>query len=191
VAYKIKPFSLPEDKQVSLAKKLAEKGKIITQSQVGHVVQEVMSAYTMDELFAPGGRTRFERDVQRNAKAKLGEFGIEVQSVMVVTLEMPANVKASLEEAHERAVQTESEAKALSRLHQVISQFTDKDMERLAELERLRMLGKNGVSMVMPMTYSLNSTPHPQTSPRITPPPSPTSVSLLTPEAIQANFAIN
>ena len=88
VAFKMKPLALPADKQASLAKKLAKKGIAITQSQVGHVVQEVMSAYTVDELFAPGGRTRFERDVQRHAKNKLGNFGIEVQSIMVVALEM-------------------------------------------------------------------------------------------------------
>jgi hypothetical protein len=38
----------------------------------------------------------------------------------------------------------------LARLQQVVSQFSEADMQRLMELERIHTLGQNGVTLVYP-----------------------------------------
>ena len=183
VTYKIEPLKLPAGKQKELGKKLAEKGSKTVRSQTGHFVQQVMSEYSINSLFAPGGRGRFERNARQATANKLDLMGVSVQSVMVKQINMPAHVQSALEDAHERAVQTRSEAEALAQLQQVVSKFSDSDMQRLAELERMRVLGKNGVSMVMPMGVSLLS-PHPKSA--VT-----ASTAILPADGVQPTFMVN
>ncbi|MCB0011765.1 MAG: hypothetical protein KDE34_07685, partial [Anaerolineales bacterium] len=42
----------------------------------------------------------------------------------------------------------------LARLHEVISQFSEADMQRLMELERIHKLGQNGVALLYPAAAS-------------------------------------
>jgi hypothetical protein len=81
---------------------------------------------------------------------RLAEAGFSFSRVMVGTIDMPRHVKAALEAAQERAVQIENEARSLARLHEVVSQFSEADMQRLMELERIHTLGQNGVTLMYP-----------------------------------------
>ncbi len=68
--------------------------------------------------------------------------------VHIVSIEMPEQIEKALEAAHERRLQTETAAAALESLRRVVTRYSDKDMERLAELERLRVLDGQGGSLV-------------------------------------------
>ncbi len=150
--FQIEPLSLSRDLQAKLALKLARKSRLMVQSHVNNCLQLVLSHYTIADLFAGGGRGRLERAVRQAAAEQLTPLGLAVQRVTIQEMELPAQVQSTLAAAHERAVQTESEALALAHLQKVISQFSDSDMQRLAELERLRVLGQHGVSLVYPLT---------------------------------------
>ena len=150
-AFQIEPLSLSRDLQAKLALKLARKSRLLVQAHVNNCLQLALSHYTIHELFAGGGRGRLERAVRQAAAERLGPLGMALQRVAIEEMEMPAQVQATLAAAHERAVQTESEALALAHLQKVISQFSDSDMQRLAELERLRVMGQHGVSLVYPL----------------------------------------
>ena len=149
--FQIEPQSLSRELQARLALKLARKNKIIVQSHVNNSLQLALSHYTIHDLFAGGERGRLERAVRQAAAEQLAISGITVQRVTIQEMELPAQVQSTLAAAHERAVQTESEARALAYLQKVISQFSDSDMQRLAELERLRVMGQHGVSLVYPL----------------------------------------
>jgi regulator of protease activity HflC (stomatin/prohibitin superfamily) len=78
----------------------------------------------------------------------LGPDQIPWYDVQILAIKMPERIEKALEMAHERRLQTETAVHALERLHEVVNKFDDKDMERLAELEKLRILDKDGGSMV-------------------------------------------
>jgi hypothetical protein len=74
-------------------------------------------------------------------------LGFEISRVMLGPVEMPPQVRMALAEAYEQQVRTEHEAQSLARLHQVISQFSEAEVQRLLELERIYKLGQNGVTL--------------------------------------------
>ncbi|MCB9445997.1 MAG: SPFH domain-containing protein [Ardenticatenaceae bacterium] len=78
----------------------------------------------------------------------LGPDEIPWYDVQITAIKMPERIEKALEVAHERRLQTETAVHALERLREVVSQFQDKDMERLAELEKLRILDKDNGSML-------------------------------------------
>ncbi|MCA9969028.1 MAG: hypothetical protein KC425_02375, partial [Anaerolineales bacterium] len=106
----------------------------------------------LDDLCQPGVHRRLERQVRQAAAERLAPFGIGVSRVMIGAIELPAHVRQALEAAQERRLQAEQEARALARLQQAVSQFSDTDMQRLLELERLHHMGQNGVTLVVPGT---------------------------------------
>lgn len=187
-SYTINPMALSRDIQSKLARKLATKSKLIVQTDVTNSLQHVFSNYTIQQLFDQGGRGRLERTVRQAATEELANAGIVLKKVMIPEVQMPADVQSTLTAAHEREVQTECEAQALSRLQKVISQFSESDMQRLAELERLRVLGQNGVSLIynmgiahsMPAQPSPSTTSHPQSTPiiRLRNHPKPTNLTV-------------
>lgn len=174
-AYVINPMGLSREIQTKLARKLATKSKLIVQSDITNSLQHVFSSYTIQQLFDQGGRGRLERAVRQAATEELAAVGIVLKKVMIPEVQMPADVQSTLTAAHEREVQTECEVQALSRLQKVISQFSESDMQRLAELERLRVLGQNGVSLIYNMGMAATmpaqpiplTIPHPESSPTI------------------------
>jgi hypothetical protein len=89
----------------------------------------------------------------------LGPDEVPWYDVQISAIKMPDRIEKALEIAYERRLQTETAAHALERLREVVQQFEDKDMERLAELERLRILDKDGGSMFHVMA-SLAQTIH-------------------------------
>lgn len=68
--------------------------------------------------------------------------------VQVYAIEMPRDIEEALEADHERRLQTKTAVTALENLQKVVEKYSDKDMERLAELERLRILDESGGSLV-------------------------------------------
>jgi regulator of protease activity HflC (stomatin/prohibitin superfamily) len=81
----------------------------------------------------------------------LGPDPIPWYDVQIVEIKMPPRIEKALEIDHERRLQTETAAHALERLREVVEQFSDEDMERLAELEKLRILDKDNGSMLRVM----------------------------------------
>jgi regulator of protease activity HflC (stomatin/prohibitin superfamily) len=146
--YLLEPFRL----QANLARNLAHKHELLLAREAAAALQQVMSVTPLQALLGSGGRGRLERDTRQAAAAELTGVGITLKRLRVVDVELPADVTATLIAAHERAVAAESQAAALARLQTVISAFSETDMQRLTELERLRLLGQNGLAYGWPPT---------------------------------------
>ena len=110
----------------------------------------LVNRYTVANLYRNGARSRIERELRDDCQERLRPFGLNVFRVMVIRIDLPAAVEAALEQAHERAVQAESDAFALERMGRVVVQFSDVEMERIFRLEQLRQLGRNGVAVQIP-----------------------------------------
>lgn len=155
MAYTLNPFKAPTDTHAKLALNLP-KATQVAQKHVNNCLQHILDDYTIDQLCEPGAHKRLEREVRQMAAERLAGQGFEVTRVMIDSVELPAHVRTVLEAAHERQIQTENEAKALSRMQAVISQFSEADMQRLMELERIYKMGQNGVTLM----YSPMSDPN-------------------------------
>jgi regulator of protease activity HflC (stomatin/prohibitin superfamily) len=87
---------------------------------------------------------RLENEFKEEASKRLSAFGIEVLRVMVLSVRLPHEVQAAIETAKKRELIAESDARALELLKQALKEFDEKDMHRLTELERLRVIGQSG-----------------------------------------------
>lgn len=148
VAYKLNPFRIPSSSRPKLARSLPRKANTIARNHINNCIRHVVGDYPVEALSQPGMIKRLEREVRQLTAARLADLGFEISRVMLGAIEMPRPVRAALSEAYEQQLRTEHEAHSLARLHQVISQFSEADVQRLLELERIYKLGKNGVTMM-------------------------------------------
>jgi hypothetical protein len=167
LAYNLNPFKIESKSRPKLASKLPHKADLIAVKHMNNCLRHIVGEYTIDELCQPGVHKRLERKVRQLAAERLASLGFELSRVMIGAIEMPAHVKTALEAAQERAWQTANEVKALQQLQQVVSQFSDADMQRLIELERIHVLGQNGVALMYPTAVSANNS-NDQTTPAYT-----------------------
>lgn len=150
VNFDMDPFQIKASARPKLARNLPKKANSIVTKHLNNCLRHVIGDMTIDQLCEPGATRRLERAVRQQLTTRLSEAGFSFSRVMVGAIDMPRHVKAALEAAQERAVQTENEARSLARLQEVVSQFSEADMQRLMELERIHTLGQNGVTLVYP-----------------------------------------
>jgi regulator of protease activity HflC (stomatin/prohibitin superfamily) len=148
--YEIDPFQIKTSARPKLARNLPKKATSIVTKHLNNCLRHVIGEMTLDQLCEPGATRRLERAVRQQMAARLVDAGFSFSRIMVGAIDMPRHVKAALEAVQERAVQTENEARSLARLQEVISQFSEADMQRLMELERIHTLGQNGVTLLYP-----------------------------------------
>ncbi|HEX6383583.1 MAG TPA: SPFH domain-containing protein [Anaerolineae bacterium] len=128
----------------------------LLRGHVNNCLARVISRHTVETLSDEGARRRLERELRDEVVGRLRPFGIEVFRIMVTGVDLPHPVQEALEAAHERELYASSEARSLERLQQAVSHFSEEDMQRLAELKRIHMLGRNGVALPIPMVWPIN-----------------------------------
>jgi len=150
VNYDIDPFQIKASARPKLARNLPQKADSIVSKHLNNCLRHVIGEITIDQLCEPGATKRLERAVRQLLAARLFDAGFSFSRVMVGAIDMPGHVKVALEAVQERALQTENDVRSLARLQQVVSQFSEADMQRLMELERIHALGQNGVTLMVP-----------------------------------------
>ena len=148
IAYNLNPFRISPEKRPKLARTLPEKSGKLAVTHVNNILRHIISEYTIDQLIEPGIQRRLERQVRQQVAERLSSLGFEISRVMIGAIDMPEEVKQALASAHQRKLQAENEAQTLEKLQQVVSQFSEADMQRLIELERIHALGQNGVTLM-------------------------------------------
>ena len=148
--YSIEPNKIAGKNLPKMARALGGKLDGMVQKRVTASLQHIVGEITTQEITAQGAIKRLERQVKQLCRAKLDDKGVKINEIVIESIQLPKHVRESLEAAHERELFAEQEARILERLHQVIGSFTDQEMERLIELERIQTLGRNGVTMMYP-----------------------------------------
>jgi regulator of protease activity HflC (stomatin/prohibitin superfamily) len=148
LAYNIDPFQIKPESQAKLARTLPRKSGKVAAKHVNNVIRHIIGQNRIEDLHVPGVQNRLEREIRQQVTARLSKLGFKISRVMIGAIIVPPQVQAALESAHEQRLQTEQEALALERLHQVISRFSEADMQRLMELERIQKMGRNGVALM-------------------------------------------
>lgn len=157
VSYSLKPERINPADAPKLARSLPLKSGAIVTKHINHIIHLVLDRYKIADLIQSGAQTRLEREIRLQLRARLDKLGIDVSRVMLDGIHLPHKVRESLAAAHEREMRIESEARGLERLHSVINRFSDADMARLIEIERIQLLGQNGVTMLYPAEAQLGN----------------------------------
>lgn len=156
--YTLDPFQISPALRPKLARTLPKKSAKVAGNHINNVLRHIVGQYSIADLYEAGVQNRLERHIRQQATVRLAQLGFNISRVMIGAVEMPPQVRTALESALEQRLQTEQEVMALERLHQVISRFSEADMHRLMELERIQKLGQNGVTyLYTPPTASPNS----------------------------------
>jgi regulator of protease activity HflC (stomatin/prohibitin superfamily) len=152
LAFSLDPLRVPASNQAKIARLLSKKTAVTAQKHLANTLHHIIGSYTIEQLTLPGAHQKFEEEVLRQITRRLSPLGYDISRVMIGAIDMPPHVKAALETAHEQAMQRELEARSLARLQQVISGFSDADMQRLIELERIHK-GQSGVILPYPTLF--------------------------------------
>ncbi len=150
LSYNLNPLKATAVSWPKLARSLPHKSAVIAQKFVNNTLQHIIGDFTIEHLTQPGSHKRLERQVKQEVAQRLANLGFEISSVMIGAIEMPPHVKKALETAQQQKLQMETEASGLARMQQVISQFSEADMQRLMEMERIYKMGQNGVTLMYP-----------------------------------------
>ena len=148
ISYNLNPFRISPENRPKLARNLPQKSGKIVQKHTNNILRHIISEYNIEALTQPGMQRKLERQVRQQVAERLSSAGFEISRVMIGAIEMPPQVTDALADALKRQLQADNEARALSRLQSVVSQFSENDMQRLIELERIHMLGQNGVTLM-------------------------------------------
>jgi hypothetical protein len=149
VTYKLEPQQIAAHLRSTMARALPQHSDNMVRSHGNNCMARVISELPVSTLADKGSRGHLERTVREELVKRVRPFGIQVFRVMVTGMELPPKVQATFEAAHERMVHAYSEAESMERLRQVISKFSDSDMERLLLLKQLHEMGQNGVALYM------------------------------------------
>lgn len=152
---------IPAQNQPKIARLHSKKTAITARKHLSNSLHHIIGNYTVEQLTLPGAHQKLEDEVLRQVTRRLSPLGYDISRVMIDAIDMPPQVKAALEAAHEQAMQREAEALALARLQQVISGFSDADMQRLIELERIHK-GQSGVVLPYPTLFEQGNGRYPQ-----------------------------
>lgn len=153
LVYRLEPANIQVDMRPAVARALLSGPGAMLRDLGNNCVNLLTNERTVGNSFQNGRRASFERALRGDLQDRLAPFGLLVIRFLVTGVELPPQVQASLEEAHERAVYADSEAHSLERLHEAVRKFTDTDMERLLRLRQLREMGQNGVTLHAPLVW--------------------------------------
>lgn len=131
-----------------LARALPKNAVNMVAGRTKHVLRHIIETKGIEELHGPGTIQSMEQEVRLMISQRMSHLGIleiSAPDMKLGPIEMPSHVEAALEAAYERKLTVD----ALDRLQAVIRGFTEDDMQKLGELERLRIINNADVEVYM------------------------------------------
>jgi len=147
VSFSVDPFKTPEGIHNRMARALPKFAPNMVGSRVKHVLRHLVEQKCIEELYQEDAVKKLEKEVRDEVSRRseaIGVAPISATNMKLGPIRMPPQVEKALKSDYERKLQTATSIDALERLHAVISKFKETDMERLSELERLRVIENSG-----------------------------------------------
>jgi hypothetical protein len=129
-----------------MARALPENSEKVIGGKIEQALKHLIELRTIQSLYGLGALQALEQELcqrvdrQLTQPVNLGFQTLKPKDVALGPISVPKEVEKALELAHQRQIQAETAAGALTRLQQAISSFSSQHMKHLAELERLRIL---------------------------------------------------
>lgn len=141
--------------EFKMARALPTSAQNMMKGRVNHALRYLIEEKSVWELYRQDALKILEKqlreDVSKRAAA-IGVVAIDATDMKLGPIKIPYEVQKAIEAAHERELQTETAVKALEQIKRAINEYDDKDIERLAELERLRILDQHGGALSYEMS---------------------------------------
>ena len=188
VSFKIDTANIWEFIDYKMARALPKSAEKLVAGKVIQSLRHIVEQKYVAELYGVDASKKLERELceQVNARLQLrhvemlsdngvpavpprpegkkneglGPDDIPWRDVHITAVKMPPDVEKAIEQDHERKLQTKTTLAALESLRRVVGKYSDKDMERLAELERLRILDGNDGSLAYLMASLVQTIHH-------------------------------
>jgi hypothetical protein len=147
VSFSVDPLATPPGIHNKMARALPKYAPNMVSGRVKHVLRHLVEQKSIDELYQEDAVKKLEEAVRAEVSKRSAVIGVESISATNMKLgpiRMPPQVEKALKSDYERKLQTATSIEALERLHAVVSKFGEADMERLSELERLRIIENSG-----------------------------------------------
>jgi hypothetical protein len=112
-----------------------------------HALRYIVENKSVTDLYGPDAIKALEKEMREDLTERSKIMGVKPLSpndMKLGPVRIPYDVQKAIEAAHERELQTKTAVKALEQIKNAIDKYDDKDLERLAELERLRILDQHG-----------------------------------------------
>ena len=153
VTYCLNPATITAELRPNVANMLLKRIDSLLHTHVNNCITYLFDQQTVETIRATGARQQLERKLRDLVVARLSPFGIQVYRTMLTSIDLPPDVVAAVEAAHQEEIRAHSEARTLERLQLAVSQFSDSDMERLLQLRQLQEMGQHGVSLHVPYSF--------------------------------------
>ncbi|MCB8942268.1 MAG: hypothetical protein H6658_00700 [Ardenticatenaceae bacterium] len=147
VSFSLDPRNSLASIHYKMARTLPKYATNIVGGRVNHVLRHFVEQKSIYELYQEDAVKKLEEEVRAEVSKRCVIFGVEdisASSMKLGPIHMPTQVEKALKADYERKLQTSTSIDALERLHAVVSKFDDKHLERLSELERLRIVENSG-----------------------------------------------
>lgn len=119
-------------------------GKVI------HSLRYMIEQRNVADLYTTDAIKKLEIELRHEVTKRIQGLGfkdIAQSDVILGPIEVPFEVEKAIKETHERELQTETTVRALEKIKRAINEYEKKDMDRLEELERLRILDRHANSL--------------------------------------------
>jgi regulator of protease activity HflC (stomatin/prohibitin superfamily) len=168
IGYTMDPLLIRPGLEFKLARGLPQFSNGMISGRVIHSLRHIIEQKSVADLYRLDAMKNLEKEVREEVTRRsqgIGVNDIVASDTKIGPILMPKEVEDALKAAHERELQTTTAVKALEQLRLVVSRFAPSDMERLAELERLRILDQHGGAFIYSMsslmkTVEKNQTQH-------------------------------
>jgi hypothetical protein len=152
VSFSVNPFNALESIHYKMARALPKYAPNMVAGRVKHVLRHLVEQKSIHELYQAGAVKKLEEEVREEVTKRsevLGVKALSANDMKLGPIRMPAQVEKAIKANYERKLQTTTSIDALNSLHAVISKFDERDMQRLAELEQLRVIENSSPVFMM------------------------------------------
>lgn len=147
VSFSVDPANALPAIHYKMARTLPKYATNIVAGRVKHVLRHLVEQKSIYDLYQEDAIKKLETEVRAEVSkrsAAVGVAEISANDMKLGPIRMPPQVEKALKTDYERQLQTATSIGALNKLQAVVSKFDDKHMDRLAELERLRIVESSG-----------------------------------------------
>ncbi len=115
-----------------------------------HSLRYMIEQRNVADLYTTDAIKKLEIELRHEVTKRIQGLGfkdIAQSDVILGPIEVPVEVEKAIKETHERELQTETTVRALEKIKRAINEYEKNDMDRLEELERLRILDRHANSL--------------------------------------------
>lgn len=160
VSFRVEVWRLKPGVDYKMARALPNNADKMVAGRMNQILQHVVGQKSVKELYAAPGHNSAIQQLEDEVRTQLlsraraiGVTGIAGHDLKIGPIELPGKIEATLRDAHQRLLYADTLAHALQRLQQAVHAFSPEDMERLTELERLRIIDEKTQSLVMSESF--------------------------------------